>query len=56
MRKVFLVVASVFALGVANAQTGNNAIGIGAEINLPMGDFGDAFKTWFHSSVNRAAG
>ncbi|HEU0111953.1 MAG TPA: outer membrane beta-barrel protein [Flavisolibacter sp.] len=51
MRKVFLVVASVFALGVANAQTGNNAIGIGAEINLPMGDFGDAFKTGFGGSL-----
>jgi|SRR5215218_3165934 len=32
MRKVFLVLASVFALGVANAQSGKNQIGIGFEI------------------------
>jgi len=34
MRKVFLVIASVFALGVANAQTGKNQIGIGAELGI----------------------
>ena len=44
MRKVFLVLASVFALGVANAQTGKNQFGIGVDLGLPMGDFGDAAK------------
>jgi len=47
MRKVFLVLASVFTLSAANAQTGKNQLGIGFEIGLPMGDFGDAFKTGF---------
>jgi len=51
MRKVFLVLASVFALGVANAQSGKNQFGIGLEIGLPMGDFGDAFKTGFGGTV-----
>ena len=51
MRKVFLVLASVFALSAANAQTGKNQIGVGVEVGLPMGDFGDAFKTGFGGSV-----
>jgi hypothetical protein len=44
MRKVFLVLASVFALSAANAQTGKNQIGIGVDLGLPMGDFGDGSK------------
>ena len=44
MRKVFLVLASVFALGAANAQTVKNQFGIGLYLGLPMGDFGDAAK------------
>lgn len=44
MRKVFLVLASVFALSAANAQTGKNQVGIGVDLGLPMGDFGDAAK------------
>jgi hypothetical protein len=47
MRKIFLVVASVFALGVANAQTGKNQISIGVDLGLPMGDYSDAFKLGF---------
>lgn len=44
MRKVFLVVASVFALGAANAQSGKNQLGIGVDLGLPMGNFGDVSK------------
>jgi hypothetical protein len=44
MRKVLLVLAAVFALGAAKAQTGKNQIGIGVDLGLPMGDFGDAAK------------
>lgn len=51
MRKVILVLASVFALSAANAQTGKNQLSIGAEVNLPMGDFGDAFNTGFGGSL-----
>jgi hypothetical protein len=35
MRKVFLVLASVFALGAAKAQTGKNQISIGFDLGLP---------------------
>ena len=51
MRKVLLVLAAVFALGAAKAQTGKNQIGVGLEVGLPMGDFGDAFKTGFGGSL-----
>lgn len=34
MRKVFLVLASVFALSAANAQSGKNQVGIGAEVGV----------------------
>lgn len=44
MRKVFLVLASVFALSAANAQSGNNQVGIGVDLGLPTGDYSDAFK------------
>lgn len=35
MRKVFLAIASVFALTAANAQSGKNQVSIGAELGLP---------------------
>ena len=44
MRKVFLVLASVFALSAANAQSGKNQVGIGVDLGLPMGDFGKGSK------------
>lgn len=34
MRKVILVLASTFVLGAANAQSGKNQIGIGAEVGI----------------------
>ncbi|HUC82751.1 MAG TPA: outer membrane beta-barrel protein [Flavisolibacter sp.] len=43
MKKVFLAFAIVVASFAANAQTGKNQLGIGVEVGLPMGDFGDAF-------------
>ncbi len=48
MKKVFLAAAFVVA-GVigANAQKGNNQIGVGADLGFPTGDFGEAFKTGF---------
>ena len=44
MRKVLLVLAAVFALGAAKAQTGKNQISIGFDLGLPTGDYSDAFK------------
>jgi hypothetical protein len=51
MRKVILVLASVFALNAANAQTGKNQVGIAFEVGLPMGDFKDGVKTGFGGSL-----
>jgi hypothetical protein len=34
MRKVFLVAAAVLAIGIANAQTGKNQFGVGAELGI----------------------
>ena len=51
MRKVILVLASVIALSSAHAQTGKNQVGVALEVGLPMGDFGDAFKTGFGGSL-----
>jgi hypothetical protein len=52
MRKVllatFIGVASFIG---ANAQKGHNQIGIGPEVAIPVGDFGDGFKTGFGGSV-----
>jgi hypothetical protein len=52
MRKLmmaFILVALSFAG--AHAQTGNNQVGIGAEVGIPTGDFGDAFNPGFGASV-----
>ena len=48
MKKVFLAAAFVVA-GVigANAQKGNNQVGVGVDLGIPTGDFGDAFKLGF---------
>ena len=44
MKKVvFAIAIAAASFGAANAQTGNNKLGIGVEVGLPMGDFGDAF-------------
>ena len=34
-----------------NAQKGNNQIGIGAEVDFPMGNLGTAYKTGFGGSI-----
>lgn len=51
MRKVLLVIAAVFALGAAKAQTGKNQLGIGFEVGLPTGNFKDGVKTGFGGSL-----
>lgn len=52
MRKVFLTMAAVAAIASASfAQSGKNEVSIGAEVGLPMGDFGEAFKTGFGGSL-----
>lgn len=51
--KKLLLIGSFLIAGVigANAQKGNNQIGIGVDAGLPMGDFGDAFKFGFGGYV-----
>ena len=52
MKKVFLTMAAVVALASASfAQKGNNQIGIGAEVGIPTGDFGEAMKAGFGGAV-----
>ncbi len=47
MRKVFLVLASVFALSAANAQTGKNQVGIGVEVGVSTQSGSKACLRWF---------
>lgn len=57
MRKIFFVtVLAVASFIGANAQSGKNQIGIGPEIGIPTGDFGDAFKLGFGGSVKGLLG
>jgi hypothetical protein len=57
MRKVlFATVLGVASFIGANAQKGNNQIGVGAEVAIPVGDFGDGFKTGFGGSVKGMLG
>lgn len=51
--KKFLFVATFMIAGafVVNAQKGNNQVGIGAEVGIPMGDFGDMSGVGFGGSV-----
>jgi hypothetical protein len=52
MRKVFLTMAAVVAIASASfAQSGKNEVSVGAEVGLPMGDFGEGFKTGFGGSL-----
>jgi hypothetical protein len=57
MRKVFLATVFVVASFIgANAQSGHNQIGIGPEVGIPTGDFGDAYKTGFGGSIKGLLG
>lgn len=57
MRKVFLATCLGLASFIgANAQKGHNQIGIGPEVAIPVGDFGDGFKTGFGGSVKGMLG
>ncbi|HKZ65003.1 MAG TPA: hypothetical protein VJ111_01540 [Chitinophagaceae bacterium] len=47
MKKVFLAICIVAISATGFAQKGNNQIGVGADLGIPIGDFGDAFKTGF---------
>jgi hypothetical protein len=51
MKKLFLLASVVSISLLSKAQTGNNQIGIAAELALPMGDFGDIAKTGFGGLV-----
>lgn len=47
MKKVFLAICIVTVSTFSYAQKGNNQIGVGADVALPMGDFGDLAKFGF---------
>ena len=56
MKKIILAFVCVAALSTVKAQQGTNQIGIAAEVGLPMGDFGDAYKTGIGGSVKALFG
>jgi hypothetical protein len=56
MKKLILVFACVIALSTVKAQQGTNQIGIAADLGLPMGDFGDGFKTGFGAQLRALFG
>jgi hypothetical protein len=47
MKKVFLAICIAAISSVSYGQKGTNAIGIGVDLGLPMGDFGDIAKFGF---------
>lgn len=47
MKKVLLLVPVVLITVLANAQKGNDQIGVALEVGLPLGNFGDGAKTGF---------
>jgi hypothetical protein len=52
MRNIYLALGLLVTSFIrADAQTGNNQIGIGAEVGIPTGDFSEAFLTGFGTSV-----
>jgi len=57
MKKFFFIATLVVASFIgANAQTGNNQIGIAFDAGIPTGDFGKAFKTGFGGYVKGLLG
>jgi hypothetical protein len=52
MRRLLLFAALILAVSMTTfAQQGNNQVGIGAELNVPLGSFGDAYKTGFGGTI-----
>lgn len=47
MKKIIASLVVLFVFAAANAQEGFHKIGVGAEVALPMGNFGDGFSTGF---------
>jgi len=47
MKKLFLAIAIAAISVTSYAQKGTNQIGVGGDVGIPIGDFGDAFKTGF---------
>jgi len=57
MRKILFATVFVVASFIgANAQSGNNQIGIAFDAGIPTGDFGDGFKTGFGGQVRGLLG
>ena len=47
MKKVFLAICIAVISVSGYSQTGNNQIGVGADVGIPNGDLGDGVKTGF---------
>lgn len=51
MKKVFFAICIAVVSASCFAQSGKNQIGVAGDVAVPMGDFGDAFKTGFGGYV-----
>ncbi len=47
MKRILFSILAICAIGTANAQTGFHRISAGAEVALPLGDFGKAYGIGF---------
>jgi len=47
MKKVFLAICIAAISATGYSQSGKNQIGVGADLGIPVGDFGDVVKTGF---------
>ena len=57
MKKMFFVAAFVAVAFIgANAQKGNNQLGVGIDVGIPTGDFGDSFGVGFGGYVKGMLG
>ena len=57
MRKIFFASALAIASFIgAQAQSGNNQVGVAFDLGIPTGDLGDAFKTGFGGQVRGLLG
>lgn len=51
MKKIVLGILVLISFSQVNAQSGNNGLGVGLDLGLPLGDFGDAAKLGIGGSV-----
>ena len=56
MKRITFLFLAIFSLFFAQAQKGNNQLGVGLDVGVPLGDFGDAFGTGIGGSAKLLLG